>query len=33
MRDWIRERYLIGRLERIWAFVRAARKDAERAGE
>jgi UDP-3-O-[3-hydroxymyristoyl] glucosamine N-acyltransferase len=32
MRDWIRERYLIGRLERIWSFVRAARKDEGRTG-
>lgn len=26
MRSWVRERYLIGRLERIWSFVRAAER-------
>lgn len=33
MRDWARERYLIGRLERIWTFVRRASKAEAEASE
>ncbi|MDZ7708128.1 MAG: UDP-3-O-(3-hydroxymyristoyl)glucosamine N-acyltransferase [Trueperaceae bacterium] len=34
MRDWARERYLVGRLERIWTFVRGAqRAEAQTAQE